>query len=354
MAKTPEIDSRRNQGKNYLINGGMRFCQRSPGGTFVSVADNTYTLDRMLYRKVGAAVQDITHSTNPPSVAESGYLFQNSMLVAVTTADNSLAAGDFVAIQQKIEGYNWNSIAQKAFTLSFWVKANLIGVYCVGFTNSGSNRSYVAEYTVNALNTWEYKTITVSASPSAGTWDYSNGEGLRVQWALASGTTFQTTANTWQTGNFFATVNQVNAVATIGNQFSLTGIQINEGTSAVPFRLFGGGSVETELAACQRYYEKTYSQANAPASITSTGAIGGRSESNNNTHIQGRFIVPKRAVPSIVIYNPVTGATGTFREDAGADRTPTVGNIGENGFTSTFTAASSTGLLGHFTATAEL
>jgi hypothetical protein len=241
-----------NLNDNPIINPCMEVWQRGTG--FASAPNAQYTADRWQYVKAGAVVQDIAASTNVPTVAEAGVALNYSLYTEVTTADAAIAAGDFAAILQYIEGYNWRHFAQKDFTLSFWVKATVTGTYCVSFVNSANDRSYVAEYTVNTTNTWEKKVINVPASPSAGTWNYVNGVGLGVRFAMSGGTTFQTTANAWQTGNFLCTANQVNATANVGNLWRLTGVRLELGNTATPLRF---RDFMHELAMCQRYYESS-------------------------------------------------------------------------------------------------
>ena len=204
--------------RNAIINGDFNVWQR--GTSFTSVVDGTYVADRWFYSKISSAVHDITLSSDVPTVAQAGRLFKNSLKADCQTVDSSIASGDLVRISQRIEGFNWLPLAQRTITLSFWVKATKTGIYCVSLGNSGADRSYVAEYTVNVSNTWEFKTITFTASPSAGTWNYENGVGLALTFTLASGSTFQTTKDTWQTGSFFATANQVNACDSTSNDFS--------------------------------------------------------------------------------------------------------------------------------------
>ena len=254
MAKIQGIDVvKPDHDKNLIINGEMRIAQR--GTSFPAIAGSTYSLDRWTNINNTAAVYTITQDSDVPTAAQARYFFQNSLKVDVTTADASVAVGDRVQIRQVIEGYNWAKIAQKPFTVSFWVKATKTGTYCISLVNNGSDRSYVAEYTVNSTLTWEYKTITIAASPSAGGWNYTNSVGIVLSWTLMAGTNFNTTPGAWQTGNLHSTSNQVNSMDSTSNDFWLTGVVVNEGVVAAPFKLFGE-DFDQELEQCRRYYTR--------------------------------------------------------------------------------------------------
>jgi hypothetical protein len=88
---------------------------------------------------------------------------------------------------------------------------------------------------------------------TAGTWNYTNGAGLEVDFTLLGGTNFQSTPNAWQTGDFIATANQVNCLDTVDNIFAITGVQLEVGAVATPFEHRNYGA---ELQLCQRYYER--------------------------------------------------------------------------------------------------
>ena len=232
--------------RNKLINSDMTIAQR--GTSFPAVGAGTYTLDRWrTSTNATSAVLTASQQSDVPSSNE----FQNSLRLAVTTADTSIASTDQFNIQQRIEGYNARDLIGKTFALSFWVRSTKTGTHCVYFQNSGQDRTFVVEYTVSASNTWEYKTVTVSGGLiTAGTWDWTTGIGLVVGWTLAAGSSVQTTANAWQTGTFLATSNQVNCLDSTSNIFAITGVQLEVGSVATPFehRLFGA-----ELALCRRY-----------------------------------------------------------------------------------------------------
>jgi len=241
--------------KNKIINGAMTIAQR--GTSFPAVAGNTYTVDRWkaLAGNTSTAVVTASLQSDAPSTNE----FQNSIRLTVTTADTSIAAGDVWGISQEVEGFNVRDLIGKTFTLSFWVRSSKTGAHCVSFRNGVADRSYVAEYSILSANTWEFKTITVSGGLiTAGTWNWTNGTGLSAGFCMASGVTFQTAPNAWQTGNFLATSNQVNCLDTIGNIFAITGVQLEVGPVATNFE---HRPIGQELALCQRYFERTIATA---------------------------------------------------------------------------------------------
>lgn len=313
--------------KNKIINGGMVIAQR--GTSFAAAANNTYTLDRWLYGKNGAMVHTIAQGTNPPTVAQAGEYLGNELSMTLTTPDNAIAAGEYCIMSQVIEGFNFRSIAQRTFTLSFWVFASVPGTYCVSFCNSAADRSYVAEYTINAGGAWEKKTITVPASPAAGTWNYANGVGLSVRFALASGTTLQTTPNAWTVGNFLATANQVNGVATGAVLFGLAGVQVEAGAIAT---LFESRPIEVELALCQRYYEKSFQYSVVPAqnagitqATSATVTIAGAVASVQST--PHHYQVTKRAIPTLTFFNPSAANANVRNASKSNDGNTTTINI---------------------------
>lgn len=277
-------------GYNAIINGDMNIAQR--GTSFPAVVSASYTLDRYNTGNTSAAVYTVSQNTDVPTVAQAGRLFTNSFNLQVTTADASLAAGDLVAIYQPVEGYNWLPLAQRVNVYSSWCKAKKTGTYGALQANSGADRSCVAEFTMNAADTWEYKTVAFPASPSAGTWNYTNGIGIYMGICLMAGSTFQTTANAWQTGNFRSTSNQVNAMDNTANYFRTTGWKLEPGSVAT---MSLPKTFDEELAACQRYYNTKTIVMSAPF----LSYYGG----SNAVAPFYDYPVPMRTVPSLTITN---------------------------------------------------
>jgi len=337
-------------GKNAIINGGFNIWQRRT--SFAAITVNTYHADRFLYSKVGDMVHTVSQDTDVPTQAESGHKSNYSLNVDCTTIDSSIAAGDVCLLGHRIEGYNFAPFVGRQATLSFWVKATKVGIYCIQTSNSTGDRSHISEYTVSTTNTWEKKTVTLTFDYSGGTWNYTTGVGLKVFWILACGSNGQNTPNTWHTGNYAATSNQVNACDSTDNNFWLAQVQLELGPVATDFESRHYG---TELALCQRYYEKSYDMLVAPGTSDEDGSVQMIDpKADGETFV--RFAIPKRTAPTMVGYS-TTGASAKYRDlTSGADFDITFSDIGETGCHVAFaTSGAADELKGfHYTASAEL
>jgi hypothetical protein len=267
--------------RNRIINGDMRIDQRNAGASVNTT--NTYILDRFLQDFSGGGVITGQRSTTAPSG------FSNSLLLTVSTADASIASTDAYVLQHRVEGFNVADFGSGAagassFTISFWVRSSVTGTYAGGINNNAANRSYPFTYAINTANTFEYKTITITAD-TTGTWLSDNGIGFRILWDLGSGSSFNGTAGAWTGSNVFRTSGSVNWIATSGATFYITGVQLEPGSVATPFERRSYGA---ELALCQRYFQKFYA---------GFEAYSGNATSNNS--MTTRFVQPMRANPTL-------------------------------------------------------
>lgn len=296
--------------KNALINGDFQVWQA--GTSFAAMASSQYMADNWKYVNVGTMVHTGSQSSDVPTIAEAGRKIPYSLLIDCTTADASIAAGDYCMAATYVEGYDFVYIAGVGLCHQFWHKHTKAGTYCVGYVNGVGDRSFVREYTQAVSDTWELATVLIDASPSAGTWNYTNGVGMVVCFVLAAGTDFQTAAGAWQTGNYFATANQVNACDDVANNFRLAGVQLEKGSVATAFDV---RTFNDELLLCQRYYEKTFDYDTTPANASGTYAGALLSiVPQGDTLMYWNFVfkVEKRTTPGMTTYNP-TQANGLAR-----------------------------------------
>jgi hypothetical protein len=315
---------------NVVIGGNFDTNPWQRGVSFALSTGQGYTADRFFWaNNGGVGGVTITQTADAPTEAQAGILVNNCLKIAVTTLDASIGASDLYSLFYKYEGYDWAQIAQRSFTLSFWVKATVTGIYTVGFNNA-VDRSYIAEYTVNTTLTWELKTITVPASPSGGTWNYTNGEGLRMCFNLATGSTWNTAAGSWTTGGpFFGSSNQVNAMSSTSNIFEMVLVKVEPGTNATPY------PVELEadvLSRCQRYYEsgmtvnKYFSAATSGYSNESENSLACF---NGNGGATVYYRTTKRANPTFSI-KAHDGTAGQVLLQTVGNVTPSAINAGTN------------------------
>ena len=202
-----------------IVNGNMEHWQANT--SIIGAASLLYFADLFRYVKVGPQVHDISRSTDVPTVSDGAVAGSNfSIFIKVTTINDALDTGEITTLDYNMEGLQFKSYFGQTFTLTFLVKSSLAGIYSVAFRNDAVNRSFVAEYTINAADTWEAKSITVTHDIT-GAWNLNVSLGINVLFALAASLANSTTPGTWQNGNFVASTNNVNFDATDDNEFRL-------------------------------------------------------------------------------------------------------------------------------------
>jgi len=248
------------KGKNLIINGAMQVAQRTTSATAVSGAGVYNTIDRLkLWEDTDGAF-----TTEQSTEAPVG--FSKSVKLQVTTADTSLAAGQYATFGQSIEAQNLQHLAYgttsaKTITVSFYVRSNKTGTYCLAVDKEDSTTyKYVKEFSITSADTWERKTITIvpdsNIKASGGAITDDTGRGLRIFFGLAWGSTYTGATNeVWSNnGNHYATSNQVNWLDSTSNNFYFTGFQVEVGDNATDFE---HRSFAEELRLCQRYFSKS-------------------------------------------------------------------------------------------------
>ena len=263
--------------RNIIINGDMSIAQRGTSFTGLSNGDSQYTLDRFKFQEAGAPTYQFTLSqdTDVPT----GQGFAKSLKMDCTTAQSSLAAADGLRIEQRFEGQNLQYLKKgtssaESLTLSFWVKSNKTGTYIAEIFDNDNSRQISKAYTINSASTWEKKTLTY-AGDTSGSLDNDNSHSLDVRIWLGAGSNFTSgTLNTSWNSVTAATriVGQVNLADSTSNEWYITGVQLEAGTTASDFEFLPH---DVNLQRCQRYYFKWgVTQDNTSGSVYSFGTGG--------------------------------------------------------------------------------
>ena len=294
-----------------IINGDMQIAQRGTSKTGLTASGTGYhTIDRFMSLVTTAGTWTDTQDTDVPT----GQGFVSSFKTDCTTADASLAAGDFRLLQIRNEGQNFQVLkhgtsSAESVTVAFWVKSNKTGTYTLELEKANSTRSISQTYTIDSANTWEKKVLSFADDTSA-TIPSDNSNEFTIGFWLAAGTDWTSgTMNTsWATRTSANRVSpsQTNLADSTSNFFNITGIQLEVGTfdaNSIPDFQFEDRA--TSLNRCMRYYERNQGTG-SNREYFSVG-IKRDSYSGSDATVSGimTYKVRKRATPTIG-YNGAT------------------------------------------------
>jgi hypothetical protein len=273
------------QSPNFLINGAFDIWQRGTSST----TNSAYLADRWIHSR-SAGTHTVSQSTDVPVT---------TLPYSLSFAGTSTTAAQ---IQQRIEAVNALPLVGQPVTLSIWAKST-VGTAALAWSTS---------YPTTTVDTFSALTAdqsgTFAATITVGTWTRYSA-------------TFTVSANAIRG----YAVNIFRNVTTTSTTTLYAGAQLELGSVMTPFRR-NAPSIQTELAACQRYYYRLGAYGNSRSFIT--GQVFG-------TTLVGFFLlyqVPMRAEP-----------TADFSAASGFTTTTAGGGATSAGNTITISAASVSG-----------
>jgi len=276
-------------GKNAIINGAFNVWQR---GTSISLSNGveTYVADRYIAVTnfaSGTATysqQTFTPGAAPVSGYESQYFGRLNCSSAVT----------LWALRQRIEDVR--TFAGQTITFSFWIKASAANASTTieilqNFGSGGSGSASITATGPSVTTSWQRFSVTV-ANPSISGKTIGTGSYLQATVYSNSGLTASMTVDTW-------------------------GWQLEQGSVATAFQT-ATGTLQGELAACQRYFQVIGGTASGYPIIT-----GYVSAASQTPRFPIAFPVTMRTAPTIA-----KNGTWNLNNCTG----PSSGFIGTGGF----------------------
>jgi hypothetical protein len=218
-------------GKNKIINGDFNIWQRGTSYTFnPTVLGGTYgAADRWIYWHNGSTAgtntvsqQSFTAGTAPVAGYE-GQFFQRFTTTTIGTGQTVVDAW------QRIEDVR--TLAGQTVTVSFWVK-----------TSGSTTFDSFLEQQFGIGGSSAVATTVISNRATTSSWQRVSGT---VTLPSISGKTIGTGNNLMLGIRFYGVAN--------GATFDIWGVQVEAGSVATPFQT-ATGTLQGELAACQRYY----------------------------------------------------------------------------------------------------
>jgi hypothetical protein len=248
-------------GQNVIINGAFDIWQR--GTSFTGVGTSyAYQADR--FRTVrGGFAGGINVSRQPAALNGFEYSFKMQRQSGNTS-------NEFVAIEYALETKDSLPLVGKTITLSFYIKAGANfskPITAAIATGTGVDQS------LSAFTNFTSRS-SVNVTPT-GTWE-------RV--------TTTATIPTGVTQIGFSFIYFPTGTAGLDESFFVTGVQLEAGAVATPFKR-NAPSVAAELAACQRYYQRYSGAGYSPIAI-------GYSFNTTRSFVSMNFLNTFRAAPT--------------------------------------------------------
>ena len=324
--------------RNIVINGAMQVAQRATSATGLGNSDTYAVCDRWKLVKEATTAGRLTMSQD--SSTPNG--FGNSLKLDCTTADTSIAAGEVLLLQQRIEGQDLQQFKKgtsdaEKMTVSFYVKGNASATYVCELHDQDNSRQ--CSKTFNVTTDWTRIELLFPAD-TTGAFDNDNARSLNLNIALNAGSDY--TSGTLNSSAFASNTNANRYVGissffdSTDRTFFITGVQLEVGSVATPFehRSFG-----EELMLCQRYFSHS-------GDPTNNGFVH-HMYLATNSYGNFSFAVPMRTSPSVTI----ASTSNSYFYSAGANKSASsylAQNISEKNFQHKIVHGSGTaGYAGH-------
>ena len=259
--------------RNMIINGAIQVAQRASTVTGIGGSSGYFTADRWRINVNGTSAGRLTMKHAAPNDLPG---FQRAIKLECTTADTSIAAGERMFLEQKLEGQDVQGMMKgtsdaKPVTVSFYVKGHDSATYTVGLYEATTGRKIAATFPVTT--SWARQTVTFPGD-TTGVIPNDNTAQLHLRFYLHAGSNYTsgTLGTSWNAdGNTTQISSSGNSFfESTSAEFFLTGVQMEIGSQATPFEY---RSLGDEQNLCWRYYYKT-NQANHMLKTTSAGASG--------------------------------------------------------------------------------
>ena len=276
--------------RNMVINGAMQVAQRSDGVTGIGASSGYFTVDR--YRIVASGTAGRLTMSQETITDLPG--FGNALKLNCTTADTSIASGEYLLLSQYLEGKDVQQLKKgtsdaEKVTVSFYVKGNASATYTLELEDADNNRYNSQEFSVTTSWTRVVKTFVADTT---GTLNNDTGNSLNLNIILHSGSDLTGgthTSNAWHTtANQRAGDNLTSFFDSTDRQFFISGLQMELGSVATPFEHLSTG--ETERL-CHRYFQKLGGVSYHPFAI-----VAGQNTTLSRS-VQ-HLLTPMRAIPT--------------------------------------------------------
>jgi hypothetical protein len=259
-------------GKNFVANGGFDIWQRGTSISLAASASNIYTADRWV--TASGANQAMTVARYPTSDTTN---LPNIQYCARVQRNSGQTGTSNIGFLQTFETVNSIPYAGKTVTFSFYARAGL---------NYSATSNGLTAFVISGTGTDQsiFSGITNQVNNGITTFN------LTTTWARYTLTT-TIPSNATQLLPYFQWT--PTSTALTNDYYEITGIQLEIGSVATPFSR-AGGTLQGELALCQRYYQRLAASSIYPYAFFTQGTV------NSSTQVKCLYTanVAMRSAPS--------------------------------------------------------
>jgi hypothetical protein len=339
-----QIWSTRLRSFNSCGNPNFEVDQANCNAGVTNAPSGTRIGDRWFLGKGGTmAVTTQAQNNNPNVIPGTSYDISGSqLLIQLTTAQASLGATDALQFAQYIEGPSWRELRGDVHSISMLVYSTVAPLtFAVALRDvPTTTKSLVSSVTVPTANTWTLLKLPNLPVFPAGNFSLNPGSiGYQLIITLACGSTYLTPSpGVWVSGNYFGVSGMSNWCANpiTSTAFYCAMIQHEPGSQCTTLMDCPFGQNLDGPMGCTRYYHKSYLYGEKPGTVNATGIVAGLQQANWGpfTYVPFKKIMAK--VPTVTIYDAVTGAANAVHDNtASLQKAVTgVGQIGDAGYTS--------------------
>ena len=290
-------------------------------GAPVLPANGAFLVDRWSVSRSATISATFTIGASAGTSVVPGSNFQlggQVLVIQLGAQQTTLAAGDYFAVQQSIEGAAFRELQQDVHSLSLLINTNAALNFSVSLRNSGNTQSLVIPVSAPSG-------VSLLTFPNLPVWpgsSFSNITGGAVGYTLsvclAAGSNFIAPATgSWQSGNYLGAPGMDNFLAKpVGNNLVLSFIQHESGyqCSSLIDKPFDQNYHE-----CLRYFCKSYAYTQALGTAVTGLAF---TSATSLAAVYGNAPFPRPMAKAVVtIYNSATGAVNSVRINGTTDTT---------------------------------
>lgn len=250
--------------QNMLVNGSFDVVQQYGYNAAVLVPDTTSAFVSDQWQVFANGGSGINATVVPYQTPTALGLAKMLNLQSTAIASNAGANANFQAYQS-IEGLralrlNWGTGGGIPLSVCLMIYSAIAGTAVLSVRNGAGTRSYCTPITINAANTFEWKTVTIPPDTDPSGY-YADARGaISFGMSFCVGSSLQApTPNTWLSGNYVSLVGASNLFAAAGTTVRIAAVGAYPGSIA-PLDIYQYANAlrdfSQEQLLAKRYWQK--------------------------------------------------------------------------------------------------